>query len=249
MTVRKFEYTDFSKKAASQAPEVRPYQEPQFEAHVNAKQVDAIHQKKESFRLDAIVVDQLGIEDRERQEQEARIRKELERRWEQTAEKAEVAGYTHGLEEGKAEAFKAEMPRIRERLDRLDHLLRSFDSYREKIFTANEGFLMELIAEVAGMVVLKEVQLDRDYVHRLVTTLLNQLSTKEDIKIHLSEADFANVEALRRAIDKEFGKLQNTTIEVSPEVPVGGCKIETRFGVVDASLAAQIENIKGALKS
>jgi flagellar assembly protein FliH len=247
MTVRKYEYTDLSQKASA-GPEIRPYQEPKFEAHVNPKQVDAIHQKKESFKLDSIVVDQLGIDERERAEQETRIRKELERRWEQTAEKAEVAGYTRGLEEGKAEAFKAEMPRIHERLAKMDHLLQAFDSYREKIFSANEAFLMELIAEVAGMIVLREVAVDKDYVRRLVTTLLHQLGSKEDIKIHLSETDYANVGALQEAIQKEFGKLQNTSIEISSEVPVGGCKIETRFGVVDASIAAQVENVKNALK-
>jgi flagellar biosynthesis/type III secretory pathway protein FliH len=99
------------------------------------------------------------------------------------------------------------------------------------------------------MVVLKEVEIDKDYVRRLVITLLQQLGTKDDIKIHLSETDFANVEVLKQALDKEFGKLNNTTIEVSGEVPVGGCKIETRFGVVDASIAAQIENVKKTLKA
>jgi flagellar biosynthesis/type III secretory pathway protein FliH len=127
-------------------------------------------------------------------------------------------------------------------------LLVSFDSYRDKIFAANETFLMDLIAEVGGMIVLKEVAIDRDYIRRLVTTLLQQLGTKDDIKIYLAEADYENVETLREAIEKEFGKLNNSTIEISHEIPVGGCKIETRFGVVDASIAAQIENVKRALK-
>jgi len=245
--VKTYEYQELSKKTSSTG--VRAYEEPKFEAYINAKKVDAIHKKAESFQLDSMVVDQLGMDERERQEQEARIRKEMERRWEQAAEKAEVAGYTRGLEEGKAEAFKAEMPRIRERLEKLDHLLQSFDSYRDKIFAANESFLMDLIAEVAGTIVLKEVEVDRDYVRRLVTTLLQQLGTKDDIKIHLSEVDFANVETLRQSIEKEFGKLNNSSIEISSEVPVGGCKIETRFGLVDASIAAQIENVKRALKA
>lgn len=247
--VKTYEYTDFSKKAAAPSPSVRNYDEPKFEAHVNAKHVDSIHKKGESFRLDNIVIDQLGIEKREQAEQEERIRKEIERRWEQTAEKAEVGGYTRGLEEGKVEAYKAELPRIRERIEKLEHLLVSFDSFREKIFAANESFLMDLIAQVAGSIVLKEVAVDKDYVRRLVTTLLQQLGTRDDMKIHLSETDFENVEVLRASLDKEFGKLNNTTIEVSGEVPVGGCKIETRFGVVDASIAAQIENVQKALKS
>jgi flagellar assembly protein FliH len=248
--VRTYEYQDLNKKSGSSSgPEIRVYQEPKFEAHTNAKKVDDIHKKKtDGFQLDGMVVSQLGMDERQHQEQEARIRKEIERRWEQTAEKAEVSGYTKGLEEGKAEAYKAEQPRIRERLEKFDHLLQSFDSYKDKIFGANESFLMDLIAEVAGMIVLKEVEVDRDYIRRLVTTLLQQLGTKDDIKIFLSESDFANVESLRQSIEKDFGKLNNSSIEISSAVPVGGCKIETRFGVVDASIAAQIANTKAALK-
>jgi flagellar assembly protein FliH len=252
MEVKEFVYPDLTqRKSSSQpAPEVKPFHETKFEAHVDAQMVDKIHKNPAtSFKLDQIVIDQLGIDDRERAAQEVKLRKELERRWEQTSEKAEVAGYTKGLEEGKAEAYKAELPRIRERVEKLDHLLREMDSFRERIFTANEAFLMELIAEVAGMVVLKEIQLDKDYVKRLVITLLQQLSTKEDLKIHLSEADFANVAELQQAMQKEFGKLSNTTIEINPDIPVGGCKIETRFGVVDASVSSQIENVKNALRS
>ncbi len=245
--VKTYEYQDLTQKPS--ATGVRAYEEPKFEAHVNAKHVDGIHKKAESFRLDNIVIDQLGIEKREQAAQEERLRKELERRWEQAAEKAEVAGYTRGLEEGKAEAFKAEQPRIRERIEKLDFILQEFDKFREKIFSTNEAFLMDLIAQVAGMIVLKEVSVDKDYVRRLVTMLLQQIGTKDDLKIHLSEADFENVEVLRASLEKEFGKLNNTTIEVSGEVPVGGCKIETRFGVVDASIAAQIENVQKALKS
>jgi flagellar assembly protein FliH len=248
MTIRNYEYTNLSKSAPA-APAIHSYQEPKFEVDTNSKLVDVIHKQADSFKLDRNVVEQLGIEDREKKEQEDRLRKELERRWEKAAEQAEVTGYTRGLEEGKAEAFKAELPRVRERIEKLDQILREFDSFRASIFAANESFLMDLIAEVAGMIVLKTVTVDPDYVRRLVTTLLHQLSTKEDIKIFLSQADFANVDALRAALDKEFGKLNNTVIEVSSEIPVGGCKIETNFGVVDASIAAQLENVKAAMKT
>lgn len=251
MDVKKFEYPDLTqRRSTGGAGGVRPYQEPKFEAHVNPNAVDKIHKGGDpSFKLDQVVVEQLGIESREKAAQEQRVAREIERRWEQAAEKAEVAGYTRGLEEGKAEAYKAELPRIQERLQKLDHVLQEFDKFREKIFAANEAFLMDLVGEIVGMVVLKEIEVDRDYVKRLVITLLQQLSTRDDLKIHLSQADFANVEELRRALDKEFGKLNNTTIEASDEIPVGGCKIETRFGVVDASIASQIENVKRALKT
>lgn len=246
----KFQKYEFQELVSGPAPAgaAEIYQEPHFERKVEST-VDGIHGRKDAFRLDNQVASHLGIEERQKRSDEERVRREIEKRWEQAAEKAEVAGYTKGLEEGKAEAYKAELPRIRERIEKLDHLLQAIDRFRDKIFAANEGFLMDIIAEAVGMIALKEVELDREYVQRLVITLLHQLGSKDDVKIYLSESDFANVEVLRQVLEKEFGKLTNTSIEFSPEIPAGGCKIETRFGVVDATVASQIENIKKALKN
>ncbi len=235
--------------ATNGASTTKRFDEPKFPSHRDADKIDKNHRGHDHFSLDKTVAGQLGVHERERQEAEARIKAEIERRWEQASEQAEVAGYTKGLEEGKAEAFKAELPRVAEKLQRFDSMLQELDQFRSRIFTANETFLMDLIAQVAGMVALKSVETDPDYIRRLVTTLLHQLATKEDLKIFLSESDFGNVEALRAALDKEFGKLQNTTIEASDEISAGGCKIETRYGVVDASLTSQIENVMKSLKA
>lgn len=224
------------------------FDEPKFPSARDADQIDKSHRGSDHFMLDHTVAGQLGVHERERREAEARIQAEIERRWEKASEQAEVEGYTKGLEEGKAEAFKAEMPRVAEKMARFDAILSEFDSYRSRIFAANETFLMDLVAQVAGMVALKTVESDPDYIRRLVTSLIDQLSTKDDLKIFLSAADFENVEMLRGALAKEFGKLNNTTIEASPDIAVGGCKIETRFGVVDASVNSQIENVIKSLK-
>lgn len=225
------------------------YQETNFSVAPEQTVTKTTEQKVNNFRLDKNVASQLGIEEKERKSFEAKIQKEIDKRWLQTREKAEVEGYTKGLEEGKKEAYAAELPRIQERLAKLDHILQEFDNNKQKIFAANESFLMQIISQVARMVVLKEVAIDKEYIHRVVIALLNQLGTKEDIKIFLSESDFANMESLRASVEKEFGKLSNTSIEVSQEIPAGGCKIETRFGVVDASVQTQIENITKALQA
>jgi flagellar assembly protein FliH len=254
MSFEPFQYQGQKKKTeatpSAPVPSGPPtYQEPTFISRVSAKEADTAHKKKGHFHLDNAVAGQLGIDQREREQQEAYLEKELSRRWEKMSEQAEAAGYTKGLEEGKAEAYKAELPRINERMAKFDLILRELDGSREKIFVANEGFLMDLIARVAGMVALKEVEVDRDYVRRVVLALLQQLGTKDDLKILLSETDAMNIDVLRSAIEKEYGKLTNTVIEASAEIAAGGCKIETRFGVVDASVATQIENVMKAIKS
>ena len=254
MSFKQFQYRDLSQPDPGMRPipggdGAQNYAEPNFEIGKDIQAADKAHRRPGHFQLDRDVESHLGIDQRIRQEQDDKVRKELERRWEKMSEQAEVEGYTKGLAEGKREAYQAELPRIKERLDKLDRILQEVDGARLQIFTANEVFLMDLIARVAGMVALKEVELDKDYIRRVVMALLQQLGSRDDLKIYLSEADGENVASLRTAIEKEFGKLNNTMIEPSPEIPVGGCKIETRFGVVDASVATQIDNVMKALNT
>lgn len=245
---QKYEFRELGAGKAD-ASAAKPYQERRFDVQPEAAVSQAGIRKAEHFRLDKNVAGQLGIEEKERQAAEERIQKEIEKRWETLKEKAEVEGYTKGLEEGKKEAYQAEAPRIQERIAKIEHLLQEFDQARERIFLANEAFLMDIISQVARMVILREVEVDKEYLHRVVIALIQQLGTREDMKIWISEPDFQNLEELKRAIEKEFGKLSNTTIEASSGIPVGGCKIETRFGVVDASVQTQIENVMKALKA
>lgn len=240
---------DAKKAEAAKPAGVQEFQPKAFEAHPAQRVVDIGEKELPHFHLDSRVAEQLGIEEKRRIEFEQRVQSEIERRWQKSSEKAQVEGFQSGLEKGKKQAYEAELPRIKEKLDRLESVLQECDKMREKIFLANEAFVMDLIAQVARMVALKEVELDKDYLHRVVVSLLNQLGTREDMKITVSDIDFATIEDLRLSVEKEFGKLANTAWEHSPRVPVGGVKIETRFGVVDASVQTQIENLMRALKA
>lgn len=249
MTFQKYEFQELSAEQPKKTfSEAETYREPNFRTQRDAQEVSKILKQGSNFQLDHHVAGQLGLEEKARKEAEERIQKEIAKRWEKTSEQAEAAGYTKGIEEGRQQAFQSELPRIQEKVAKLDQLIEEMNTFRQKIFQANESFLMDLIARVAGMVALKEVTVDPDYIRRLLISLLHQIGTKDDTKIYLSPPDFANVDALYQSLQKEFGKLSNTTIEASEAIPVGGCKIETRFGVVDASVQTQIENVMKALK-
>lgn len=249
--VRDFQYKELQLEGSKNLSRggVREFDAPKFEAFPTQKVAEVSSKQLTHFRLDQNVESQLGLEKQQKEAFEQKVQKEIERRWEIAKGKAEVEGYTAGLEAGKKEAFQAELPRIQERMQRFDSLLQEFDSYRNLIFQANEGFLMDIISQVTKQVILKEVESDKQYLHRVITALLQQLGAKEDLKITISEQDAQLIESLRQTLEKEFGKLSNTSIEASGALSSGSCKIETRFGVVDASVATQIENIMRALKN
>jgi flagellar assembly protein FliH len=251
MTFQRYQFRDLDTKEAAPSlqRDASNFKAPAFSVAPEQVVSKAGVTKLQHFRLDQTVASQLGIEEQERQAFEKRVCEEIERRWEVAKDQAEAAGYTAGLEEGKQQAYKAELPRTQEKVAKLERLLLEFDSMRERIFIANEAFLMDLIAQITRMIVLREVELDQEYIHRVVIALLNQMGTKDNIKVYLSADDLKTVNALKESLQKEFGKLSNTTFEVMKDLTPGSCKIETRYGVVDASLQAQIENVMKSLRT
>lgn len=248
--VRTYTYRELTPgKLKPSVESAEEYEEANFVSQPEQVVVSQSEKKDLHFRLDATVASQLGLEEKEKKVLENKVREEIERRWEKTSEKAEVSGFTKGLEEGKGKAYQSELPRIQDRLQRLDTVLQEMDKFREKIFLENEGFLMDLIGQVTKMILLKEISIDKEYIHRVVISLLHQIGTKEDTKVFLSNGDFQNIELLKTAINKEFGVLSNLQVEANDSIPDGGCKIETRFGVVDATISTQIENVMRALKT
>ena len=247
---QKYEYKSLQNKPPEKTQGTAIDFHPEKMDEPSAKSVDNLSSRRnQGFCLDEKVMEQLGLEKREQQRIENNLRIEFEKRWEQMKERAEAEGFSKGLEDGKQEAFHAELPRIQEKLESLNRLTQELDKLREKIFVANEAFLMDLIGQVARVVTLREVELDQEYIHRLVVALLQQLGTKEDLKIYVSERDAVNIQALKEILGKEFGKLTNTTIEVAKDLSGGGCRNETRFGVVNASVQTQIDNIAHSLRA
>lgn len=227
----------------------KKYSEREFLLRPKQEIISLARKREQGFHVDSHVADHLKLEEREKHDLEQRYRVEIERRWEKAKEQAEAEGFQKGLQEGIAEAYKAELPRINERLEHLNQVIMEFDQLRERIFNVNEAFLMRLIAQVAKTIILKEISLDKEYIHRLVLSLLDQLGKVDDIKIFLSPQDFENVETLKKFIEKEFGKLKHTTIESDIDLTAGACKVETSMGVIDASIETQMANIIKTMSS
>lgn len=225
------------------------YVQKDFHTEPSSIVVETSDLKRDRFFLDKTVAGQLGLEEKKRKEFEDRINTEINKRWERTKEKAEVEGFTKGLGEGRAEAYKAEEPRIKEQIAKLEELLTTFDTFREKIFLANEAFLIEIISRIAKMIVLKEVAVDPEYIKRLVLHLLQEIGEKDDLVISLSKEDAENIETLKSAISQEFGHLKHTVFEVSETLSKGSCQIETKYGVIDAAVSTQIEKVLESIKT
>ena len=215
-----------------------------FKSHAATSLVDTLNAPwgENGFHVHGLVAEHMGLGAKELAKRKLEIDREIERRWLETKEKAEVEGYTTGLNAGKREAHAAEKPRIEEKLKRLEALLQSIDTQRQRIFVDNEEFLMKLLAQVFRVIALKEIELDKDYLRRLVLTMIQQLGEKGEVALMIGELDVANIQKLREAIEHKFNDLKNLRILTNTELQPGSCRLETPTVVIDASVENQIRN-------
>ena len=75
--------------------------------------------------------------------------------------------------------------------------MQSIDTQRQRIFVDNEEFLMKLLAQVLRLIALKEIELDKDYLRRLILAMIQQLGEKAEIVLTIGDLDLANIQKLR----------------------------------------------------
>ena len=172
---------------------------------------------------------------------------EVEARVQALKEAAYQEGFEQGRLEGKKtseEEFQSEM---NPRLEQFNQLLQSFDEIKKDLYTANENFLVQLIFQMGRQVLLKELSTDADYIKRLASQLIDKVGAKENIRIKVSAKDQENIEQLREMLKIQYPDLKNVQIEVSDDVVLGGCKIETDLSRLNASVETQFNAIGNAL--
>ncbi|MGE4234029.1 MAG: FliH/SctL family protein [Bacteriovoracia bacterium] len=202
--------------------------------------------KNSRFRISELTRGPLSVDEEEEQrivsEVESRLNKKLDELRKEVSDQAQL----DGLEEGKKIAREEVFAEAKPDLERLQGLIKQFESMSKDVFKANEEFLIRLVYRIAKLVILKEISEDKDYIKRLVENILERLGTKENIKVFVSPKEYSTVQNLKHDLAQTLGELKNITIEVDSQIESAGCRLETDFGEVDARIEVQIDSIAKA---
>lgn len=199
------------------------------------------------FEVNPLLRDPLAIEEEEKSYIEARVREKVTVVQETAWKEGEKKGYEDGLKRGRDEAYDEFKSQAEHALQSFESMVKSFESLKAEVFKANERFLMELVFRVAKMVALKELSTDEQYVLRLSKGLLDSVGIRENVKLRINPKDAKSIDNLKAELSKTFVDLKNLTIEASDEVQGGGCKIETQWSAIDASIETQLKGLHEAL--
>jgi flagellar assembly protein FliH len=204
--------------------------------------------KKDSrFSMNELLRGPLAVEEEERKIIEEKVRARVSAVTEEAANRAREAGYQDGLKKGYDEAYAHTREECAGQIELLNALIEAFENAKVEVFTANERFLIELIYRIAGMIALKEIKQDPQYMTRLCREIIERVGVRENIRVRVNPNVLQGTQTLKEDLEATLGKLNNFSVEASPEVDIAGCQVETDWNSLDATLEQQLAGIRAAL--
>jgi flagellar assembly protein FliH len=170
---------------------------------------------------------------------------------ERIREEARRAGFEAGLAQGREAGAKAERERIAAESAGLADLLRnaasSVESRRAELAAEAERDLLRLAVAIAEKVLRREVVRGDPVAPATVRRAIELMARRHEVRILLHPADVAVVEAVLPDLRRRFPDLGTVSLEASPGVSLGGCRVVSREGAVDADFRTQLEEIERGL--
>ena len=203
--------------------------------------------KNPAFSLHPASKRSLGVENQEKSRVEELVQSEVHERLTKLRDSAYQEGFEAGRTEGAASAEAQHREALRPMLESFGKLLQEFDEIKKELFHANEAFLIQLVFHISKQVLLKELSVDREYVKRITTAIVEKMGAKDNIRIKISKKDAENLDAIKDYLKSEIPDLRNLQIEASDELVVGGCKVETDLSRINASVENQLAAIEETL--
>jgi flagellar assembly protein FliH len=152
-------------------------------------------------------------------------------------------GFARGYASGERAGTEAGAKRAEGMLRRIAQTVEELEQLKGSLARQTERQVVQLALALARRVVLRELTLDPDLVAAMAHVALARLGDGSPATIRLNPEDYAVIAAQRGE------QWAGTSVSVLPDpaLPRGGCLVESAFGVIDASVDAQLGELATAL--
>lgn len=175
-------------------------------------------------------------------EQREQARQEATREAADIRAKAYNEGWADGQSKGYADGAAAKVSSIEQVLNELETMVTNIEGSVSGFITQYENDLRWAVAQVSSKVLGRLVDEDELELVELVKDAVEQVRNAEWINVHLCSDSVMLIERLER----ELAPLQH--LEIVPDnLPPGSCIVDTPTIKLDASIQAQMENLKDYL--
>jgi len=160
---------------------------------------------------------------------------------EHTAQRAIEAARRQAFGEGEAQGRAQAHRELEPVLAKLARSLEDVANLRPRLREEAESDVVQLSLAIARRILHRELSLEPEAIQALVQVALDRLAKQEIYRVHIHPAQ---EQAVRAALAVHHSAVQ---VAVDPRLEVGALMFETNRGKMDASVAAQFEEIERGL--
>ncbi len=201
------------------------------------------------FRVDKIVAKYVGIDELEKESQKKEVAQQALELSREIQEGAYKEAYELGKEEGRELAYAEEKQSLATELSSIQSLIQEIRAAKSDIFKDNEKQIVNLCFYMAKRLLMKEVEVNQDYIQTLIKKTLEMAQSDEEVTIKVSTEDKKWIDLHEDTIFKELNLDASTRIEEDSQVSRGGVIIETNHGVIDATIEQRLEKLETVVKN
>jgi flagellar assembly protein FliH len=165
----------------------------------------------------------------------------------QEAERLQQAARTQGLEEGREQGRREVREALRAQAQAFEELVAgltaSIQREKQKLIEAFEPQLIRLACAIAGRLVRRELEQDRETVGRIAAQAISLANEKEKMNLRLNPEDLHEVRQQSDRLKALHEEIKELILEEDPRIERGGCIIETVVGNVDARIERQLAEL------
>ncbi len=155
----------------------------------------------------------------------------------------EREAFAKGFAQGERVGIEAASERTDAMLRRLTQTLDELMALRTQMIRQTERQMVQLAIAVARRIVHREVTLDQDLILAMARVALDRLDEAAHVTVRLHPEEFEATATTRAS----KWTSSHVTVVADPRVGRGGCRVESEFGTIEASVDAQIQEVARAL--
>jgi len=133
--------------------------------------------------------------------------------------------------------------------DALGRALEELSLLRESLLKNSAEDMKRLVMTIAEQVVGNVVACDSELILRTIKKALHFAVQSDEYHIRVNPADFRIVTEKKPLFLSSVAGLNNIIFESDPGIEPGGCIVESELGEVDATIGAQLEEIRKSLSA
>ena len=151
------------------------------------------------------------------------------------------------FQRGRQEGSTAVESKLDATLQALTQALEDVNRLRESVARNSSQDMLRMVMAISEQVILSSLEVKPELVLSLIENALNSSVQADSYRIRVSTQDFELVNQQKPLFLASISGLKNISISSDAEITPGGCRVESDFGDVDATIETQLEKIREVL--